>query len=52
MKQSFTVQEEYKDLRLDVYLANTMPEVPSRVFIKKMIDAGQVTVNGRQQKSK
>ena len=52
MKQSHTVQEEYKDLRLDVYLANAMPEVPSRMFIKKMIEAGQVTVNGRQEKAK
>jgi 23S rRNA pseudouridine1911/1915/1917 synthase len=52
MKQSHTVQEEYKDLRLDVYLANAMPEVPSRMFIKKMIEAGQVKVNGRQEKVK
>ena len=50
MKQTHTVQEEYKDLRLDVYLANSMPEVPSRMFIKKMIEAGQVKVNGRQEK--
>src|SRR5476649_795729 len=52
MKQAHTVQEEYKDLRLDVYLANTIPEVPSRMFIKKMIEAGQVKVNGRQEKVK
>jgi len=52
MKHTHNVQEEFKDLRLDVYLANAMPEVPSRVFIKKMIDAGQVMVNGRQEKSK
>lgn len=52
MKQTHTVQEEFKDLRLDVYLANCLPEVPSRMFIKKMIEAGQVTVNGRQEKTK
>ena len=52
MKHTHTVQEEFKDLRLDVYLANAMPEVPSRMFIKKMIEAGQVTVNGRQEKNK
>jgi 23S rRNA pseudouridine1911/1915/1917 synthase len=52
MKQAHTVQEEYKDLRLDVYLANAMPQVPSRMFIKKMIEAGQVEVNGRQEKAK
>jgi 23S rRNA pseudouridine1911/1915/1917 synthase len=52
MKRTHTVLEEYKGLRLDVYLANAMPEVPSRVFIKKMVDAGQVKVNGRQEKVK
>ena len=52
MKQSYTVQEEYKNLRLDVYLANAIAEVPSRMFIKKMIEAGQVLVNGRQEKVK
>jgi len=52
MKQTRTVAEEYKDLRLDVYLAHAMPEVPSRMFIKKMIEAGQVKVNGRQEKAK
>ncbi len=50
MKQTHTVQEEYKDLRLDVYLANAIAEAPSRMFIKKMIEAGQVKVNGRQEK--
>jgi 23S rRNA pseudouridine1911/1915/1917 synthase len=52
MKQTHTVQEEYKDLRLDVYLSNAIPEVPSRMFIKKMIEAGQVMVNGKQTKVK
>jgi len=52
MKQTHTVPEEYKDLRLDVYLANAMPEVPSRMYIKKMIEAGHVMVNGRQEKVK
>jgi 23S rRNA pseudouridine1911/1915/1917 synthase len=50
MKQTHTVQEEYKDLRLDVYLSNAIAQAPSRVFIKKMIEAGQVKVNGRQEK--
>src|SRR5580704_4523981 len=52
MKHTHTVEEEYKDLRLDVYLANAIPQVPSRMFIKKIIEAGQVTVNGRQEKTK
>jgi 23S rRNA pseudouridine1911/1915/1917 synthase len=50
MKQTHTVQEEYKDLRLDVYLSHAIAQVPSRVFIKKMIEAGRVKVNGRQEK--
>lgn len=52
MKHTHTVEEEYKDLRLDVYLANAIPEVPSRMFIKRMIEAGHVTVNGRREKVK
>jgi ribosomal 50S subunit-recycling heat shock protein len=52
MKENLTVPEEFKDMRLDVYLANALPQVPSRMFIKKMIDAGQVKVNGRQEKTK
>jgi len=52
MKQTYTVPEEFKGLRLDVYLAQAMLEAPSRTFIKKMIDAGKVRVNGRQEKTK
>ena len=52
MKQLLVVQEEFKGLRLDVYLSNALPEVPSRMFIKKMIEAAQVTVNGRLEKTK
>jgi len=37
---------------LDVYLANAIPEVPSRMFIKKIVEAGQVTVNDRLEKVK
>ena len=52
MKQTHIVAQEYRDLRLDVYLAHAIPEVPSRMFIKKIVEAGQVTVNGRQEKVK
>jgi len=52
MKQSFVVAQEYRDLRLDVYLANAIPQVPSRMFIKKIVEAGQVTVNDRLEKVK
>ncbi|MDE2028182.1 MAG: RluA family pseudouridine synthase [Candidatus Omnitrophica bacterium] len=52
MKQTHTVSEEHKGLRLDVYLTQALPDVPSRMFIKKMIEAGSVKVNGRQEKTK
>ena len=52
MKYSLIVAQEYRDLRLDVYLANAIPQVPSRMFIKKMVEAGQVTVNDRLEKVK
>jgi len=52
MKYSLIVAQEYRDLRLDVYLANAIPEVPSRMFIKKIVEAGQVTVNDRLEKVK
>jgi 23S rRNA pseudouridine1911/1915/1917 synthase len=52
MKQDLSVQEEFKGLRLDVYLANAIPEAPSRMFIKKIIEAGQVKVNGRLEKTR
>ncbi len=52
MKQTLLVEEDFKDLRLDVFLANAIPEAPSRMFIKKMIEAGQVKVNGRLEKGK
>lgn len=52
MKHELTVPEDFKGLRLDVYLANTVAEAPSRMFIKKMIEAGQVQVNGHPQRAR
>jgi 23S rRNA pseudouridine1911/1915/1917 synthase len=37
---------EHKDLRLDVYVTQSLPEiVPSRNFVKKLIENGHVRVN-------
>ena len=42
-----TVEEEHQRLRLDVYLTKLLPEAPSRTFLKKLIETGQVEVNGQ-----
>jgi 23S rRNA pseudouridine1911/1915/1917 synthase len=39
------VDEESFGLRLDVYLAQQLEDLPSRTFIQKMIEAGHVLVN-------
>lgn len=41
----FDVQPEYNELRLDVFLVQALPDVPSRTFVKKIIDAGYAQVN-------
>lgn len=45
-EHSLKVDEEYNRVRLDVYLAKNLPEIPSRSLIKKIIDARGVKVNG------
>lgn len=52
MKHQFTVEEAYKDLRLDVYLTHVIKNIPSRSFVKKLIENEQVSVNGKPQKTK
>jgi 23S rRNA pseudouridine1911/1915/1917 synthase len=52
MLREYTVEEAHAGLRLDVYLAHIIPDIPSRTLIKKFIDAGQVTVNGKTAKPK
>ena len=47
LKHALKVGEESKDLRIDVYLTKTLPEVPSRSFIQKLIESGKVFVNDR-----
>jgi 23S rRNA pseudouridine1911/1915/1917 synthase len=38
------VAPEHEGLRLDVYLTQVLPDIPSRSFIKKVVDAGHVTL--------
>lgn len=52
MKQYFTVEEAHQGLRLDVYLTHLIENVPSRSFVKKLIDTQTVTVNGQIAKTK
>ncbi len=49
--QSLKVDSENSQLRLDVYLARTLPDGPSRTFVKELIDTGQVSVNHRRVKA-
>jgi len=44
------VDQENSGLRLDVFLTKNLTEVPSRSFVKQLIDSGQVVVNQRQVK--
>lgn len=45
MTRTFTVEEAHSNLRLDVYLTQVIEDIPSRSFVKKLIDEGKVTVN-------
>lgn len=52
MKQTFIVEEAHQDLRLDVFLTHVIENIPSRTFVKKLIDNDQVLVNGAAAKNK
>lgn len=41
------VSSDDNDLRLDIYLTRALPDVPSRSFIKRLIDASCIQVNGK-----
>ena len=43
--QILKVNEDHANERLDVFLTQHLPDVPSRTFIKKLIETGQVKVN-------
>ncbi len=45
------VDEENNQLRLDLFLTKALPEVPSRSFIKRLIESEGVTVNGKKVKA-
>lgn len=50
-RQTLIVSEECIQLRLDVFLTQSLPRIPSRTFVQRLIDAGQVTVNGKLEKA-
>jgi len=50
MTRAFTVEEGHAGLRLDIYLTQVVEDIPSRSFVKKLIDDGRVTVNGKTTK--
>ncbi len=52
MQHKFIVEEAYQDLRLDVYLTHVIENIPSRTFVKKLIDSELVIVNGKPSKTK
>lgn len=49
-KHRLTVDPESQNIRLDIYLTQTLTDLPSRTFIQGVIEDGGVTVNGRQEK--
>ena len=49
---TLTVDQENNGIRLDVFLTRTLPEVPSRVHVKRLIDAGAVLVNQKPVKAR
>ncbi len=49
MIRTFIVEEAHAGLRLDVYLTQVIEDIPSRSFVKKLIDGEQVTINGKKQ---
>jgi 23S rRNA pseudouridine1911/1915/1917 synthase len=51
-KHRLTVEPDYANIRLDVYLTQMLTELPSRTFIQKIIDDGGVQVNGRQERAR
>ena len=45
MMHTLKVDEDHGHLRLDVFLTQVLPDVPSRAFVQKLIDFGHVRVN-------
>ncbi len=50
--QQLTVQEDAHDTRVDIYVTRALGElIPSRMFVKRLIDAGKVSANGKSVKA-
>ena len=47
-EQILTINEENRNLRLDVFLARNLEVGVSRTFVRGLIDAGQVMVNEKK----
>lgn len=41
------VEPEHNQIRLDIFLTQTLPERPSRSFVKKLIESQNVRINGK-----
>ncbi len=52
MEYTFTVDTAHEGLRIDVFLTHVMSDIPSRSFVKKLLDGGHVLVNGKTAKPK
>ena len=50
IKRRLIVDSENANIRLDIYLTQTLTDLPSRTFIQRIIDEGGVLVNGQQEK--
>jgi len=50
-KQLFYANEEDADVRIDVFLTRSLTDAPSRNWVQKIIEAGQVSVNGKVAKA-
>lgn len=48
---TFKVDPQNDKTRLDVFLAECLPDAPSRTFVQKLIAAGQVSVNQKPAKA-
>lgn len=51
-RHTLTVDEENSNIRLDVFLTQSLPELPSRTFVQKVIEDGKVSVNGQLEKAR
>ncbi len=49
-KLSYNVASEFHGKRLDIFLAQSIPDVPSRNFVQDLIKEGKVLVNGQIKK--